>query len=252
MSIKLRYPVITISRTGVPQQIEPLRQIQSYMYQLVDELNVALENVESQASEAKELASSSTSTGVSSEKEAQSTFNSIKALIIKSADIVNAYYEKINARLVGEYVAQSDFGSYAELTEQQIEANSTSIKQFYANLQEIITDIESLEHTLIEVNAHIHSGLLYYDDAGVPVYGLEIGQRTEIDGEEVFNKYARFTADKLSFYDSNDNEVAYVSDKKLYITHVEVTGSYRIGGFVDTVLSDGSVVTKWLAIGGDS
>ena len=102
-----------------------------------------------------------------------------------------------------------------------------------------------MEHTLIEVNAHIKSGLLYYDEAGAPVYGLEIGQRTEIDGVETFNKYARFTSEKLSFYDSNDNEVAYISDKKLYITHVEVTGSFTLGGFVDTVLPDRSVVTRW-------
>ena len=145
----------------------------------------------------------------------------------------------------GVYVAESDFGIYAEQTSQQIEANSTSIDQFYENLQQLVTDIENVEHTLIEVNAHIKSGLLYYDEAGAPVYGLEIGQRTEIDGVETFNKYARFTSEKLSFYDSNDNEVAYISDKKLYITHVEVTGSFTLGGFVDTVLPDRSVVTRW-------
>ena len=111
-------------------------------------------------------------------------------------------------------------------------------------MQEIITDVENVEHTLIEVNAHIKTGILYYDDDGVPVYGLEVGQRTEIDGEEVFNKYARFTSNKLSFYDQNDNEVAYISDRKLYITHIEVTGSYAIGDLVDTVRSDGSVVTR--------
>ena len=85
----------------------------------------------------------------------------------------------------------------------------------------------------------------------MPVYGIEVGQRTEIDGVEVFNKYARFTSDRLSFYDQNDNEVAYISDKKLYITHIEVTGSYTISGFVDTVLADGSVVTKWMEVGAD-
>lgn len=150
----------------------------------------------------------------------------------------------INTRLEGLYVAQSDFGTYTEETVQDIEANSTGIKQLFTNVQEIITDVENVEHTLIEVNAHIKTGILYYDDDGVPVYGLEVGQRTEIDGEEVFNKYARFTSNKLSFYDQNDNEVAYISDRKLYITHIEVTGSYAIGDLVDTVRSDGSVVTR--------
>jgi hypothetical protein len=70
-----------------------------------------------------------------------------------------------------------------------------------------------------------------------------------VDGEEVFNKFARFTADRLSFYDQNDNEVAYVSDYKLYIRNVQITSSYQIGGYVDTVTADGGVVTKW--VGGD-
>ena len=67
---------------------------------------------------------------------------------------------------------------------------------------------------------------------------------------EVFDKFARFTSDRLSFYDQNDNEVAYISDRKLYITHVEVKGTFSIGGFIDTVLSDGSIVTKWVGTGG--
>ncbi len=261
--INLRYPVMKVPNKGKkhtgpggmveitdPQPSEPIAQIQSYLYQLVDDLNYALNTIEMQASGARENTTSAAATGGSEEKKAQTSFNAIKSLIIKSADIVDAYYEEINKRLEGLYVAQSDYGTFVEQTTQDIKATSTGISQLYTNLQQIITDIEGLEHTLIEVNAHINSGILYYDESGIPVYGLEIGQRSEIDGEEVFNKYARFTSDKLSFFDSNGNEVAYISDKKLYITHVEITGSLTLGGFVDTVLSDKSVVTRWV-VGGD-
>lgn len=242
MSVKLRYPDMSKG------QADGYLQVRSYLRQLVDELNVALQQVESTASQAVVLAKSSGARGGSGQSP-QATFNSIKSLIIKSADIVESYYDVINKRLEGLYVAKSDFGTYSEETAQTIKANSTQIQRLYENIQQIVTDIENVEHTLIEVNAHIYSGLLYYDEQGVPVYGLEIGQRTEIDGEEVFNKYARFTSGKLSFYDNNGNEVAYISDKKLYITHVEITGSLRIGGLVDTVLADGSVVTKWVTGG---
>ena len=242
MSSNFRYPNVT----GTTDRAK-LEQIQSYLHQLVDQLNYSLNKIEGNGS----VATASTS-AVDATKEkkndANTTFKSIKSLIIKSADIVN---EVINNRLSGIYVAESDFGAYAEQTASQIAANSSSVEQFYTNLQEIITNIESLEHSLIEVNAHIYSGLLYYDEDSAPVYGLEIGQRTEIDGVEVFHKYARFTSDRLSFYDQNDNEVAYISDRKLFITHIEVTGSYRIGSLVDTTLSDGSVVTRYVANGGD-
>lgn len=254
MKVKLRYPNIPrvdIRKPGADYRLPtPVDPITSYLYQLVDDLNVALSDIDAQAAKAVTAAESAAASDVTKEENAQATFNAIKALIIKSADIVNAYYEEIHTRLSGEYVAQSEFGTYTELTEQQLEATSTQIQQMFTHLQEIITDIENVEHTLVEVNAHIKSGLLYYDEQGAPVYGLEIGQRTEIEGEEVFNQFARFTAEKLSFFDSNGTEVAYISDKKLHIMHVEIGGTFTMGGFVDTVRPDRSIVTRWIE-GGD-
>ena len=237
MNVNIRLPNIT----GHSDK-EKLQQVQSYMYQLVEQLNYALSAVEKEAAEVAQT----TAAASKAEDDPQTSFNAIKALIIKSADIVNAYYDTISTKLDGLYVAESDFGVFVEQTNGDIEATSTAVEQLYTNLQQVITDINTVENTLIAVNAHIKSGLLYYDENGVPVYGLEIGQRSAVDGVETFNKYARFTSDKLSFYDQNDNEVAYVSDKKLYITIVEVTGSFIMGGFVDTVLADRSVVTKWI------
>ena len=72
------------------------------------------------------------------------------------------------------------------------------------------------------------------------MYGIEIGQQVG----DVFNKFSRFTSEKLSFYDANNNEVAYISDKKLYIGQAEITISLKVGGFVDYVMG-GDVVTKW-------
>ena len=244
MSIDFRFPNITAK-----DEAGQLRQMQSYMFQLVEQLNYAMKTVESGSSGAVSYQNKAASAAGSEDAKAQAAFNSIKSLIIKSADIVNAYYEAINARLKGQYVAESDFGTYTEETDAKIEGNSTAIAQHYENIQQILSDIEGFENSLIEVNAHIKSGLLYYDESGAPVYGLEIGQRTEMDGVETFNKYARFTSEKLSFYDNNDNEVAYISDKKLYITHVEITGSFSLGGFIQNVLADLSVVEKW--VGGD-
>ena len=247
MSLDFRLPYITAK-----DEAGQLKQLQSYLFQLVEQLNYAMKTVDGGSSAGAAYVGSSTSSSVTggTDAKSQATFNSIKSLIIKSADIVNAYYESINNRLKGLYVAESDFGTYTEATDLALEANSKGIEQNYTNIQQIISDIEGFESSLIEVHANINSGILYYGEDGAPVYGLEIGQRTEINGEETFNKYARFTSDKLSFYDSNDNEVAYISDKKLYITHVEITGSLSLGGFVDKVLADKSVVTKW--VGGEA
>ena len=243
MSTNIRFPNIT-GKT----EAEQLTQVKSYLHQLVEQLNWALSTIESSNSNA---AVQKASTGKTvTQEEVMTSFNDLKALIIKSANAVSAYEEAAEERYNGLYVAQSDFGTYTEETSQLIKKNSTSIELFFENMQEIITGIDNLEHSLIEVSANIKPGLLYYDDKGIPVYGLEIGQRTKLDGEEVFDKFARFTSDRLSFYDQNDNEVAYISDRKLYITQVEVKGSFLMGGFVDKILSDGSIVTKWVGTGG--
>ena len=240
MSATIRLPNITAQDYN-----GKLLQVQSYLYQLVQELNNALSSVEKDNAETAMIASQAAQKGWS-EQDNVKNFNSIKALIIKSADIVNAYYDEISRRLEGQYVAQSDFGSYSEATDQRITENSTGIERLYTDVQEILSSVDTIENQIISVNANIKTGLLYYDDGGVPVYGLEIGQRTEVDGDEVFNKYARFTSDRLSFYDSNNNEVAYISDRKLYITDVHVTGSIQTGGFIDTVLPDLGIITKWI------
>lgn len=243
MSINIRLPNIT-ENTERGQ----LLQVKSYLYQLVEQLNLALTDVERVASSA--VTTAKASSAASAEKDSQATFNSIKALIIKSADIVNAYYDAINTRLEGEYVAVSDFGTYVNQTTQDIEANSKGISQILEELQVIVTDIDGIESSIVNVKGYINSGILEPGENDNPVVGLEIGQRTEIDGKEVFNKYARFTSDCLSFFDQNGKEVAYISDQKLYINDVEVIGSFREGGFVDYIMTDFGVVTRWVGKGG--
>lgn len=238
MSFDIKLPNIS-----APTDSGKIEQIRGYLFQLADQLKWALNSLNSGEANVLQQGNHSATKEIK-EKESIATFNSVKSLIIKSADIVNAYYEKINEKLIGEYVAKSDFGEYSESTTQEINKNSTATEQLFTNIQKISTDLENLEHSLIEVNARIKSGLLYYDDNGVPIYGLEIGQKNNIDGEEVFNKFARFTSDKLSFYDRNDTEVAYISDYKLFITNAHITGSLTLGRFViDT--SDGLVI-KWV------
>ena len=309
---------------------ERLEATQSYLYQLVEQLQFALNTIESTTANSapieQPIALSRVVTNVPavmSLSEEQATFQAIKPYIIKSADIVNAYYETISKRLENVYVAQSDFGTFAEKTSQEINETATDTTQKFNNLQAVIantdvkvsvldtdlqdtkvgigstidqisdevgvidsdlqgvkagvesgikdlsnevgkvdskiedaknaigSDIDKLKDSLktlneivIEVNANIKSGLIDHDDNGIPIYGLEIGQKNTVNGVEVFNKFARFSAGRLSFYDNNGTEVAYISDYKLYITHAEVTGTLKLGGYlVDT--SNG-VTFKWV------
>ena len=245
MSFNIRIPNMTAATPT-----EQIRQLHSYLYQVVEQLNWALNNIETASGSA-----NTNTTPITPTAQAEApveTFNSIKGLIIKSADIVKAYYEQIDnlLKLSGEYVAEATFpggsATFVQNTNNTLSANSESITQFYTNMQEIISAIESINNQLIDVSAYIKSGLLDTEDDGTPIYGLEIGQKTNKNGEVIFNQYARFTASRLSFFDSNGYEAAYISDKKLFIDNVEINISFKMGGFIDLVQADKSVVTKWI------
>ena len=230
MGIDIRLPNINAST-----EEGQLMQIKSYLYQFAEQLKYAISTLEAGGATSGEADRQAISASPAETATPGSTFNSIKSLIIKSADIVNAYYEQISRRLEGDYVSQSEFGTYSEQTSQDISENSTAIERVFTNMQQITSDLEEVKNALIDVNAYMKSGLLAYDENGVPIYGLEVGQRNTVDGEEVFNRYARFTASRLSFYDRNDTEVAYMSDYKFYIKNGEITETLKLGAFlIDT------------------
>ena len=241
MSIDIRLPNIN-SATEQGQ----LSQMRSYLYQLVEQLNWALNTVQDGAVQTVvQPMTAPTASGTSAaEQEAQDTFNSIKSLIIKSADIVNAYYETMRLRMDGEYVAESDFGVYRRTTAAELSATIDSVNQLYTDLQSVEETADGAYDSVRAVTANIKTGLLYTNESGVPVYGLEVGQRNVENGVESFRKYARFTANRLSFYDQNDTEVAYISDYKLFITQAQITGSITLGRYVAD-MSDG-LAFKWV------
>lgn len=238
--IDIRLPSITAG-----SEAGQLAQIRSYLHQFAEQLQWALTSMETSIDT--KLQDTIASSTEAPEAKAATTFNSIKSLIIKSADIVEAYYEEINKRLEGEYVAQSAFGEYREETAQEITANSTGIEQLYTSVQSISGVVDELYNTSITTSAYLKSGLLYYAEDGSPVYGLEIGQTNKEGGQETFDKFARFSSDRLSFYDNNDIEVAYISDYKIYITNAQVTGTLTLGKYM--VTTNSGLAFKW--VGGE-
>ena len=213
-----RTPVISGGTTQ-----EQLLQMQNFLFQHVQQLNWAMGYLEGRSGTVSGTRTGGRTGSAETQNQQQSpqaVFNSIKSLIIKSADIVESYYQQISAKLVGVYVAQSDFGTYRQQTAAEISAT---------NVQTISETVNGLYDSQTETSAYIRTGLLGYAEDGSAIYGMEVGQTNKIDGEDTFDKMARFTAGRMSFYDANDIEVAYISDYKLYITNAHITGNLIVG-----------------------
>lgn len=236
MGIDIRLPNITATDTE-----GKMAQMQSYMHQLVEQLNYALATVDNAIAGNTTNVVMTSQKAQNSEENAVDTFNSIKALIIKSADIVKAYEDVMRQDFNGEYVAVSDFGTYTQKTDLAIETNSKGVTELYTNVQTIGDDVKN-------TNAYIKRGYLGDDTQGNAVYGIAVGETNEA-GE--YKNYAWFTADKLSLFGEGINdereykgEVAYLSKKRLYVTDAAFLGTVQFRGYnADT--SDGLAFT-WI------
>lgn len=214
----------------LPQQLsgserEQLEGMKTYLYQLAQDLQFALGAVEKQIITVQDTAANAERTlrSVSESQTPKAQFSGLKALIIKSADIVNAYYEEINRRLSGLYVAQSDFGTYRQETQQEITENAQGITRAFSDMQAMGDTLAQVQAAVTQVNAWIKTGKLGEDENSVPIYGVEIGQQTEEDGLVVFRKFARLLSDRLSFFDQNGVEVSFIGDETMHITRAEIS-----------------------------
>lgn len=249
MSVDIRLPDIN---AGTPA--EQFLQMKSYLYQLAQQLNWALNTMSTggDSNGGGVVVNSSTGSKPISNKNAEETFEALKSLIIDSADIVNAYYEDISKRLESVYVAQSDFGTYTQELNAYLEANPEAVTQYYSFFADLKLSQEALDAAFrdykIETGGYIRTGIVYYED-NIPVYGVAVGQNlttTTIDGEEVVdqnNFRAIFTAQKLSFW-QDSTEVAYLSNNKLYITNSTVLENLQVGQWA--VRSGNGLAFKWI------
>lgn len=233
---------IRLPELGGGTEAEQLRRMQSYLYALASQLQYAFDGV------SREQSAVRTQLQAGEKQEKNGNFGAIKSLIIRSAEITEHFSQEIEKRLEGSFVAQSQFGTFRQETEQRMMATDSELRQEFLNLQQITSELAEVRDSLLEVSASIRTGLLYYADSGAPVYGVEIGQQERENDVVRFHKFARLTSDKLSFYDSNDVEVAYISDRTLYVTDANVrditaqtagVNRLRIGDYFWTQGADG-------------
>lgn len=243
-SLTLAYP--SIAGKTAQEQLESMRR---YLCGMAEQLNLADWSARAALTE---IAQAIDADGLSEEekKTTLSSYAALKSLIIKTADFAAANSEVWSAKLAGNYVAASDFGTYLEKTQLTIEGNSVGIKQLY--------DYTAGVNNAFSVNAqqYIKTGLLYYNDV-TPVYGVGVGniETTVTDGggrivDRTKNELLTVTPKRISFWQEG-MEVAYLSEKKLHFPsgtleayNAKLTGTITAAAgsaFGPWTISDGSI-----------
>ena len=245
MGIELRLPNITAT---TPEG--QIAQVRSYLTQLTEQLNFAFNSISN--GETMESYKASQADSVSKEEQAKNTFSELKSLIIKSADIVEAYYKAFDLKMAseGKYMAVSEFGTYYEESSGELLGRVNGIEQKYTDVQTVVDDLKKVVGS-VSTDASIVSGMLKYvpigEYEGVPMYGIQIGQSVtdEVTGEEIFNKMAMLTSQGLELYASTSSSEpsAIFKYNTMYITNAEISGTLTLGGYqLDTT---NGIAFKW-------
>ena len=219
---------------------DQLRQITSYLYQLQRDLNVALDSVDSVVSQAAEDTAKAAAGTVSE------TAKSLKSLIIKTAGVIQQEMDTWTQTLEGTYLAISDFGTYREEVSQEITATATEIVNAFnyestlaARVEELEADNSVLNSYKVQTEQYTKTGLLYFDEFDVPVYGYAVGEvltRVTVNGEETVRRedlMATWSAGRLNFWQGG-NIVAYYANNKMYVMDGEFLNSLQIGDWIIT------------------
>ena len=253
MSIKIETPPV-LSGAAEAQ----LRQVYVYLFRLSEHLNLALAQLESGSV----TDTASADGGTAAVGTAAKTYNELRALIVNTAAIVRREMDTLETRLHGEYEAVStQWGTFREEIDTVITETAHDVVREYgydAAIETLESKTAGFETYRLKTEGFIRQGFVEYDDSGLPILGIAIGQdlsgsTVTIDGVayEQFDKgqsCAFYTAEKVSFR-INGQEVAYVSNRRLYIGDVDITGSAVLAGQWMLNAAKGFTL-KW--VGGDA
>ena len=234
---------------------EQLMQQYSYLLQMSQQLNLTLGQLEElggSAGTASARRQAARYSGTEETKAAQEQYETLRSMIVKTAEQVKKTTEELTAKLEEEYVASSDFGGYVAKLSAYLEANPEAVTQYYSFFSDLQANVEAVDaafaHYKVDTEGYIRTGIVYYDSE-VPIYGVAVGQgltAKEVDGQRVVeqnNFRAVFTATRLSFW-QDATEVAYVSNNRLYITSITVLDSISIGSW--RMESGSGLIFKWI------
>ena len=215
-----------------------LRQLYGHLFKLSDQLNSALMNIsiEQMSPEAQ----TAIRTGGEAAAQNQNERETLKSMIIKTAEIVRSEMTEIRTTLESHYEAISEqFGTYKEDIQQELALTAGGISQVYTLVESVQGAEEETAGLLRKLNANIFSGIL---DAVTGDVGIAIGYNvTNNDGTlNSTNKMATFTADRLTFY-LNNVPAAYFSNSIFHISDGEILNSLKMGSYIWKTLSSGAM-----------
>ena len=218
---------------------QQLNQLYQYLSAMSDKLNQALMSITIE-----QMTPETQAVIRQGQTAATDQSETLKAMIVKTAQVVRHEMDEITAQLRDEYTALSDeFGEYERNLESTITATAEGVLQSYHYDEQIQAVSDDAEGFRRRIDQYIFCGLI---DEINGKYGIAIGENvTAYDGEgnpylNTARKTATFTMDELAFW-QGETKLAWITDNIFHFAQGEVTKSMKMGNHTWTILSDGSM-----------
>lgn len=225
-----------------------LRQMYNWLFQMTEQLNVAL-SVVSSGEQAAASVQSAGGGGNALTDEARDEINTqrneLKALIIKTADTVRHEFDQRITQMESSFVAESEFGQYQEEVTRQIEDTAQGTLETYVTetgLDSYIEESAGLKAWQSETSGFIRSGYITRNEEDVPILGVAVGQGiqtkyTDSEGREFIDTGSTnmgfFTSTGLEFY-INGVKVASFANEGADMKNATISGKLQIGNWLIT------------------
>ena len=196
---------------------EQMQALYSYLYRMAEALNSNLAEIggatltDGEAAAMRQVLEPAGEDGKADNRQEAET---LKSMIIKTAEFIRTAIDQYNMKLVGSMTAEGKLGKYVRNTRLDVDVTPTGIQQNYT-FQEIIQGLKTYE---INAKNYIKSGQLR-TEGGLPVYGVAIGKDVVTfaeDGTETYNdgnKVLELTADVISFWQNGVKVASYTGSR---------------------------------------
>ncbi len=159
---------------------QQLTQQYSYLFQMAQQLNMALTALEGGTAAPSGSSAARRSTGASASAADVSSadneqFLNLRAMIVKTAKQISRNMEQLELRLGEEYVAASQFGTYVQRLSAYLEANPEALTQYYSFCSDLAANVAAVDAAFssyrLDTEGYIRTGIVYYEGPS-PVYGV--------------------------------------------------------------------------------
>ena len=216
----------------------------THLFKMSEQLNAALEALDARVTNVSTTgaqAATGASTGAwgtsSVDPSTSEAYRTLRSLIIKTGETIAEETAAIIEEFSRNYLTISEFGTYTENLDTTITETAEGILlnlDYESRLDDLDAAAAGFSSYQANTEQYIKIGVVRYNDDGTMEAGVVVGKNLStvtVDGKELVrssNMYSCFTAERLSFW-KDEVEVAYFSNRTLYVTDIAVNDSITVG-----------------------